>query len=164
MNVYLGMFLGGDEGPHCQPDRPLPVDVEVLDLLPQSSRLALQALQSSRVVSSYFWGEKISTKRQHCIIVNIKIPKLPSPDKKFPIFLTLKKTLENPGLDLLTILKKLNSVRIVTVILLEFFLLCLELLQVLCTDFFYHTGGRNTENRQSCHFVPRRRILGLPGG
>ena len=52
--LYLGVFLGGDEGPDCEPHRSLSVDVEILDGLPQSPRLPLQAVQARRVVSRYF--------------------------------------------------------------------------------------------------------------
>ena len=51
---YLGVLLDRHQSPDCQPHRPLPVDVEVLDVLPQSSHLPLQTLQTRRVMPSYF--------------------------------------------------------------------------------------------------------------
>ena len=46
----------------------------------------------------------------------------------------------------LTILEKLDGVRIFTVILLKCLFLYEQLLQILSIDFFYHSGGSNTEN------------------
>ena len=76
------MFLGWYEGPDSQPDRSLPVDVEILDLLPQSSSLALQALQASRVVPSYFYKTRKTLKNANFSPKNSKFNlKKPSPNE-----------------------------------------------------------------------------------